>query len=86
MHFTGRIRDASVHVARQGTLEEAVNADLLLHVIDASSPDTGAQHAAVLSILRQLGMTSTQLARKVGTLLWAEFVTIPAELPARCIL
>ena len=52
----------------QGTLEEAVNADLLLHVIDASSPDADAQHAAVVTILRQLGMTSTQLARKVCNL------------------
>lgn len=49
----------------QGTLEEAVDADLLLHVIDASSPDAAAQHAAVVSILQQLGMTSAQLSRKV---------------------
>ncbi len=49
----------------QGTLEEAVEADLLLHVVDASSADAGAQHAAVLAILRQLGMTDSQLASKV---------------------
>lgn len=52
----------------QGTLEEAVAADLLLHVVDAAAPDADAQHATVVSILRQLGMTSTQLAKKVGTL------------------
>lgn len=50
----------------QGTLEEAVTADLLLHVVDAAAPDADAQHATVVSILRQLGMTSTQLAKKVG--------------------
>jgi 50S ribosomal subunit-associated GTPase HflX len=49
----------------QGTLEEAVTADLLLHVVDAAAPDADAQHATVVSILRQLGMTSTQLAKKV---------------------
>lgn len=49
----------------QGTLEEAVDADLLLHVIDASSPDAAAQHAAVVAILRQLGMTDSQLASRV---------------------
>jgi hypothetical protein len=44
-----------------------VTADLLLHVVDAAAPDADAQHATVVSILRQLGMTSTQLAKKVGT-------------------
>lgn len=44
-----------------------MDADLLLHVIDASSPDAAAQHATVVSILRQLGMTSTQLSSKAGT-------------------
>ncbi|MBS1217430.1 MAG: GTP-binding protein HflX, partial [Proteobacteria bacterium] len=41
--------------AFQATLEETVQADLLLHVIDAGSPDRDAQIAAVNSVLAEIG-------------------------------
>jgi GTP-binding protein HflX len=41
--------------AFQATLEETVHADLLLHVIDASSPDRDAQIAAVNTVLAEIG-------------------------------
>ncbi len=41
--------------AFQATLEETVNANLLLHVIDASSPDRDAQIAAVNIVLAEIG-------------------------------
>ena len=39
----------------QATLEEAVHADILLHVIDASRPDIDALERAVHQVLRDLG-------------------------------
>jgi GTP-binding protein HflX len=39
----------------QSTLEEVVEADLLLHVVDASSPDAEHQIEAVRSVLREIG-------------------------------
>jgi GTP-binding protein HflX len=41
--------------AFQATLEETVQADLLLHVIDAGSPDRDAQIAAVNAVLAEIG-------------------------------
>ncbi len=38
----------------QATLDEALNVDLLLHVVDASHPDAGLQMEAVDSVLREL--------------------------------
>jgi GTP-binding protein HflX len=40
------------------TLEETLNADLLLHVIDASHPDAGAQMAAVEKVLGSMSQAS----------------------------
>jgi hypothetical protein len=45
----------------QATLEEVINADLLLHVLDVSSPALGAQRAAVLRVLRELGLGEPRL-------------------------
>jgi GTP-binding protein HflX len=39
----------------QSTLEEVVAADLLLHVVDGSSPDASAQIGAVHAVLRDIG-------------------------------
>jgi len=39
----------------RSTLEEVVDADLLIHVVDASSPEAERQIDAVRSVLRQLG-------------------------------
>ena len=41
--------------AFKSTLEEAVHADILLHVIDASSPVAHEQGAATLEVLKELG-------------------------------
>ena len=39
----------------RSTLEEVVDADLLVHIVDASSPEAERQVAAVRSVLRELG-------------------------------
>ena len=39
----------------RSTLEEVVDADLLVHVVDASSPDADRQIEAVRAVLRELG-------------------------------
>ena len=49
----------------QGTLEEAVEADLILHVIDAASPDVLAQQATVYRVLKELGVTDDQLRSRL---------------------
>ena len=41
--------------AFKATLEEALVADLLIHVVDASSPEAVAHHTTTLSVLRELG-------------------------------
>jgi GTP-binding protein HflX len=41
--------------AFRSTLEEVADADLLVHVVDASSPDADAQIAAVREVLREIG-------------------------------
>ena len=41
--------------AFRATLEETIHADLLLHVVDASSEDRGAQIAAVNQVLEEIG-------------------------------
>ncbi len=41
--------------AFQATLQEAVDADLLLHVVDAASPNFGEQIAEVQRVLREIG-------------------------------
>ncbi|BDA45810.1 probable GTPase HflX [Coccomyxa sp. Obi] len=47
--------------AFQATLEEVVEADLLLHVIDGSSEQMLAQREAVLAVLRRLGVSEARL-------------------------
>ena len=39
----------------KATLEEAINADLLLHVIDVSNPDTPKQIESVKNVLKEIG-------------------------------
>jgi GTPase len=41
--------------AFRSTLEEVADADLLVHVVDASAPDADAQIAAVRDVLREIG-------------------------------
>lgn len=54
----GFIRDLPHHLIAsfKATLEEANQADLLLHVADASSPDVWAQITAVYKVLHELGI------------------------------
>jgi GTP-binding protein HflX len=53
----GFIRDLphTLVAAFRATLEETVHADLLLHVVDASSPDREAQIEAVNTVLSEIG-------------------------------
>jgi len=48
----------SLVAAFRATLEETVHADLLLHVVDASSPDREAQIEAVNEVLAEIGAES----------------------------
>jgi GTP-binding protein HflX len=41
--------------AFKGTLEEVTNADLLIHVLDVSSPQVYDRHKAVMEVLKELG-------------------------------
>nr|WP_245409985.1 GTPase HflX [Pararhizobium haloflavum] len=54
----GFISNLPTHLvaAFRATLEEVLEADLILHVRDMSDPDNGAQAADVLAILAQLGI------------------------------
>ena len=53
----GFVRDLPHHLVAsfRATLEEAVHADLLLHVVDASSPRADSEAEAVQSVLDELG-------------------------------
>jgi GTP-binding protein HflX len=53
----GFIRDLphALVAAFHATLEETVHADLLLHVVDAASPDRDQQMAAVAQVLEEIG-------------------------------
>ncbi len=44
----------------KATLEEAINADLLLHVVDVSSPDAPAQIESVNNVLAEIGCSQKQ--------------------------
>jgi len=52
--FVGRLPHHLVASFR-ATLEEAIHADLLLHVVDASSPTAWEQYEAVTEVLKDLG-------------------------------
>ncbi len=53
----GFVRNLPHHLIAsfKATLEEAINADLLLHVVDASNPKAEYQMITVLSVLKELG-------------------------------
>ena len=53
----GFIRDLPHHLVAsfRATLEEAIHADLLLHVVDAASPEAVSQIAAVDGVLSEIG-------------------------------
>jgi GTP-binding protein HflX len=53
----GFVRNLPHHLVAsfKATLEEAVNSDLLLHIVDVSSPDTLQQMRSVENVLREIG-------------------------------
>ena len=59
----GFIRNLPVHLvdAFRSTLEEVANADLLLHVIDSSSPDLEVIRGSVMDVLSDLGADAIPL-------------------------
>jgi GTP-binding protein HflX len=66
----GFIRDLPHHLVAsfRATLEEAIHADLLLHVVDAANPEAEAQIAAVQTVLSDLelgGRASLLLLNKI---------------------
>jgi GTP-binding protein HflX len=58
--FIDRLPHALV-AAFRATLEEVVEADLILHVIDAAAPDRDRRIAAVQQVLTELGATDIEL-------------------------
>jgi GTP-binding protein HflX len=63
----GFISDLPTHLvaAFRATLEEVLEADLILHVRDMSDPDNGAQSADVLRILDDLGIHEKERAERI---------------------
>jgi GTP-binding protein HflX len=63
----GFISDLPTHLvaAFRATLEEVLEADLVLHVRDMSDPDNGAQSADVLRILGDLGIDEKDAAARI---------------------
>ncbi|KAL3525567.1 hypothetical protein ACH5RR_013939 [Cinchona calisaya] len=59
----GFISDLPVQLveAFRATLEEVVEADLLVHVLDSSSPNLDAQRESVFQVLRQIGVSEEKL-------------------------
>ncbi|MFT4176257.1 MAG: GTPase HflX [Luteolibacter sp.] len=65
--------------AFKATLEEAVLADFLLHVLDASSPEIDSLHATTLEVLKELGAEDKQILTVLNKI---DRVTDPADLAA----
>jgi len=77
----------------KATLEEAINADLLLHIIDVANPDTLNQIESVKSVLKEIGcgdmpvlevLNKADIVKRIGDLemlqtLYREAVTISAK-------
>ncbi len=63
----GFISDLPTHLvaAFRATLEEVLEADLVLHVRDMSDPDNGAQSSDVLRILGELGIDEKDSAERI---------------------
>jgi GTP-binding protein HflX len=75
----GFVRDLPHHIVAsfRSTLAEALHADLLLHVVDASHPEAELQVQAVKKVLADLGVDHDQV---LGLLNKADLVTDPATL------
>jgi GTP-binding protein HflX len=64
--------------AFRATLEEVVEADLILHVRDIAHPDTAAQARDVEKVLRQLGVKTDEPDRIIEV--WNKVDLLPAHL------
>jgi GTPase len=75
----GFVRDLPHHIVAsfRSTLAEALHADLLLHVVDASHPEAELQVQAVKKVLAELGVDNDQV---LGLLNKADLVNDPATL------
>ncbi|KAL3161798.1 hypothetical protein ABBQ38_008890 [Trebouxia sp. C0009 RCD-2024] len=70
--------------AFKATLEEVCEADLLLHVLDASSPDVQQQRSAVLQVLRDLGISEARLQNSLVEV-WNKTDLLPPCLAAAAV-
>ncbi|KAK9052511.1 hypothetical protein SSX86_029140 [Deinandra increscens subsp. villosa] len=63
----GFISDLPVQLveAFHATLEEVVEADLLVHVLDSSAPDRDEQRESVLQVLEQIGVSTEKLQNMI---------------------
>jgi GTP-binding protein HflX len=67
--------------AFRATLEELESADLLLHVVDATSPAADAQSATVLDTLADLGLAGTPMLTALNK---ADELALPDGAPPSC--
>ncbi|KAL0050946.1 hypothetical protein WJX82_010817 [Trebouxia sp. C0006] len=67
--------------AFKATLEEVCEADLLLHVLDASSPNVQHQRDSVLQVLRDLGISEARLQNGLVEV-WNKTDLLPSAPPA----
>ncbi len=76
----GFISDLPTHLvaAFRATLEEVLEADLILHVRDMSDPDNGAQAGDVLRILADLGIDEKDGAERILEV-WNKIDDLPPE-------
>ncbi|MCD2182200.1 GTPase HflX [Rhizobium sp. GN54] len=76
----GFISDLPTHLvaAFRATLEEVLEADLILHVRDMSDPDNGAQASDVLRILADLGIDEKDGAERILEV-WNKIDDLPVE-------
>lgn len=76
----GFISDLPTHLvaAFRATLEEVLEADLILHVRDMSDPDNGAQASDVLRILADLGIDEKDGAERILEV-WNKIDDLPEE-------
>ncbi|TKY57158.1 GTP-binding protein [Spatholobus suberectus] len=63
----GFISDLPVQLveAFHATLEEVVEADLLVHVVDSSAPNLDEHHSTVLQVLQQIGVSEEKLQNMI---------------------
>lgn len=63
----GFISDLPVQLveAFHATLEEVVEADLLVHVLDSSAPDLKEQRSTVLQVLKQIGVSEEKIQNMI---------------------